>query len=277
MKVGRPHFCLGVRFGRELLRESRSLGPRWTPVAPASDVLWGQGLNADPRALHPLLARIAPASIHEGLYRSLVSQKCFTSWLREKLRRDRSVAKSDDITKFLKHQRILKDFAFTSEEGGLRLDAVSGFVPRLSNEPVGQFVFTYNMRFTNVGKVPLRVLGRQYDFCDNSGALSSQIKLEETDSAGVVGYTPLIKPGDAFEFGSGVPLRSSTGTLVGSFLVMEEPEVPSEDISMHKQMEKEELMLRFVYFKGMDTNQFRLPVNLRFDQKVHCVVMTDSK
>mmetsp|Transcript_64638 Transcript_64638/g.169228 ORF Transcript_64638/g.169228 Transcript_64638/m.169228 type:complete len:135 (+) Transcript_64638:2-406(+) len=128
------------------------------------------------------------------------------------------------------------------------------------------------MRFTNTGSRRLRVLGRIYDFRDEHGAISTQIKALPTESAGVVGYTPMMEPGESFEFGSGVVLQTPRGSLAGRFLVMAEPELAGADAQLHQRMEDAELTLRFVYYKGLGTEQFHLPLGpLNFDVDVPCV------
>merc|ERR1712151_306341 len=118
-------------------------------------------------------------------------------------------------------------------------------------------------------------MGRQYDFLEASGDLASRIKPEQPEAAGVVGFTPLLEPGSAFEFGSGCVLRSSRGSASGRFLVMVEPELQDKDAEMHAQMEQAELMLRLVYFKGLGTPQFHLPLDqLNFDAGVKCVSLS---
>jgi ApaG protein len=49
----------------------------------------------------------------------------------------------------------------------------------------------------------------------------------------VVGYQPLIQPGEVFEYSSGARLRTPTGTMHGSyFCVAEDGEKYEVDISM---------------------------------------------
>lgn len=272
---------------RTLLRECRRLGPQWTPRAPASDLLWGRGFQADPLATHPLLLRTAPRCVHQGLAGGTGCS--FGPWLRGKLRRGLNDGchsgtstpeavlgggtAASDTMRFLKQQGALAECTSTFEEGGLCVEAVSGYVQAASDMEKGQYVFTYNMRFRNTGSRHLRVLSRQYDFREGSGALASQIKPTQPEAAGVVGFTPLVEPGSSFEFGSGVVLRSPRGAVTGRFLVMEEPEdLKPEDARMHKNMLEAELMLRYVYLKGLGTKQFHLPLGqLRFDAEVPCV------
>jgi len=230
---------------------------------------------------HPLLTRLAPDCLHEGLPTSV--QPSFYPWLRGSLRRELSGGDagasllsadsgSSELLLFLQRQGKLSPCTSTSEENGLRIEAVSGFVQGASDPDKGQYVFAYNMRFTNIGKRPLRVLARQYDFRETSGALASQIKQDQPEAAGVVGFTPLLECGASFEFGSGVVLRSPRGLVTGRFLVMSEPQdLSSDDAHMHEKMQEAELMLRFVYYKGLGTEQFHVPLGqLRFDADVAC-------
>lgn len=176
-----------------------------------------------------------------------------------------------ETLEFLKSQNALASCTSMSLEGELQVSAVAGFVKSASELERGQYVFAYNMRFTNLGSRRLRLLSRCYDFREGSGALASQIKPEQPEAAGVVGFTPLLEPGASFEFGSGVALKSPHGLLTGRFLLMEEPELKGSDKEVHAEMEKAELMLRLVYFKGLETTQFHAQLGeLRFDADIPC-------
>lgn len=282
--------CSQRSIRRALLRECRRLGPSWTPSPPASDLFWGKGYYAsDPSQPSPLLIKTAPDSIHSGL--RMIRKRPFAPWLRETIRNDswdtpssistaRAVgSKEQDALEFLHKQSTLAPCTTSSESSGLRVDAVSGFRPqdpRRHRDPgEGAYVFVYNMRFTNVGHRPLRILSREYNFREESGALRSQIKAEQIEAAGVVGYTPKLEPGQVFEFGSGVVLNSPRGHLTGRFNVMLEPAFTGEDLEVHKHMEEAELLLRYMYFKDLDAAQFWVPLGkLHFDADVRCIQIT---
>lgn len=263
---------------RELLRHARRLGPKWVPCPPASNQLWGRGFPSAPAsAPHPLLARVTPPAIQGAL----CSDRPFASWLRHALRRGWQLASSNQpesqdemqgVLYYIQNQSALTHCTSMSEEGGLRIEAVSGFVASHSNPTSGQFVFAYNMRFTNVGQRPLRVLAREYNFMEESGEPSSQIKLEQTEASGIVGFTPLLQPGRGFEFGSGCVLQGPRGSVTGKFLVMVEPELDGTEAKIHEAMEGAELMLRRVYYESLGTEQFCVPLQkLQFNRNVHCV------
>lgn len=262
---------------RSLLRDCRRLGPDWLPRPPPSGVLWGRGFQVDPQATHPLLLRSSPQYLHKAL--ALRSRQPLNSWIRSEFRKaTRSKGSSEladresltEVSDFLRRQHGIASCSSSSEVAGLRLDAVTGLVQK--NDASRQRVFAYNMRFTNVGQQRIRVLSRQYDFQEEGGDMSSQISPDQPEAAGIVGYTPLIEPGEAFEFGSGCALKSARGTMAGRFLVMVEPEFGGADAKFHSQMEEAELMMRLVYYKGIGTEQFALPIEqLQFDEIVKCV------
>jgi len=259
-----------VQLRRQILRVCRTLGPTWKPKPPANAQLWGRGYWGKVEAPHPRLINLVPPALQECL--SSNSNVAVTTWLRERMREcggngDKGEAIGKDALDFLSNQAELLPCMSACEENGLRVDAVSGFLSQQS----GKHVFTYTLRFTNTGSKPVRVLSRQYEFREGSGALASQIRSQQPEAAGVVGFTPLVQPGEFFEFGSGVPLNSKRGSANGSFLAMVEPDLTGEDLELHKKMEKAELMLRFVYYKGLGTEQFRLPLGLlRFEATVPC-------
>lgn len=87
--------------------------------------------------------------------------------------------------------------------------------------------FCYRMSVENLCDRPFILSGRQWDIFGELGIVASVIK----GSPGVVGLTPLIKPGARFVYASGTPIPSLRGFIKGSFqMVMadtslgEEPE-----------------------------------------------------
>lgn len=183
------------------------------------------------------------------------------------------LADSDNVARFLRDQAAIATCTSTSEEQGVRIDCVSGYVASASQPAAGgkqaQYVFAYNMRFTNTGERRWRLLARQYVFRDASADVKQQIKADHPHAAGVVGFTPALSPGESFEFGSGTALETPAGEVTGQFLLMDEPELEGEDADFHKQMEEAELNVRVAYLRGLETRQFHVPLGrLAFDSTV---------
>lgn len=276
-------------YARAFLRECRRLGPSFEPTSPAAFRSWGEGVRK-PRLSEPSVES-AQASLAPGSLPAL--GKPFIPWVRSLVRNELCSHKggssnassavplllgggreTDAALDFLRQQKALSACTSASEEAGLRVDAVSGFVVKSESyyEP-SRYVFTYNVSLTNVGTQPLRILGRQCEYRNASGELAKKIDIEQPEAVGLEGFTPLLEPGESFEFGSGTMLPSPQGSLTGGFLVAVENEhLSGEDAQVHAQMEEQDLMLRYMYFKGLGTEKIHVPLGrLNFDASVPCV------
>mmetsp|Transcript_34547 Transcript_34547/g.78932 ORF Transcript_34547/g.78932 Transcript_34547/m.78932 type:complete len:282 (+) Transcript_34547:90-935(+) len=265
---------------RKILRECRLLGQKWVPRAPADSGLWGKGFYVDASKPSQALMSQVPTSLAPALR----PPNSPLSWVRSRLRANFSSGPQDHIdeaaalledvdpvTQFLHSQCSLSSCKSISEVNGLRVEAVSGLATNTLSEKEKGYVFAYNIRFTNLGSHRLRILSRQYDFRDAFGRLRSIVRPEAPEAAGVVGFTPLLPPGSSFEFGSGVILPTAQGCLTGGFSIIHEPEVVAENEELHNEIEKADLMIRYVYYQGL-SEVMHVPLGqLRFDADVPCL------
>jgi ApaG protein len=81
------------------------------------------------------------------------------------------------------------------------------------------WAFAYRVRVTNMGPVPVRILGRHWIFADSAGGV---IEVPH-GSPGIVGHTPLLAPGSTFSYMSGTQLAAPAGTMRGSLQVEVQP------------------------------------------------------
>ena len=94
------------------------------------------------------------------------------------------------------------------------VEATSEFMGRDSSN----YVFSYRLRLTNVGAVPVQVIGRSWDIRNADGSSHASVP---RGSPGIVGQTPRLLPnGDCFEYASGTSLATPTGTVEGSLQMM---------------------------------------------------------
>ena len=70
------------------------------------------------------------------------------------------------------------------------------------------------MRIINEGDAIVRLLGREWRIRNADGSLHA---LVPRGSPGVVGETPTLAPGQAFEYTSGAVLETPRGTMHGSY------------------------------------------------------------
>ena len=76
--------------------------------------------------------------------------------------------------------------------------------------------FSYTVTLTNSGEVPAQLISRHWIISDANG------HTEEVKGLGVVGHQPLLKPGQSFQYTSGSRLRTSSGTMHGSYFCVAE-------------------------------------------------------
>ncbi len=73
------------------------------------------------------------------------------------------------------------------------------------------FLWAYRIRIKNEGDAVVRLRSRHWRITDAQG------RLHEVRGTGVVGEQPHIEPGESFEYVSGTPLNTPSGTMVGSY------------------------------------------------------------
>ena len=74
-----------------------------------------------------------------------------------------------------------------------------------------QFVFSYKITITNTGDIAAQLVSRHWIITD------AEHKVQEVKGLGVVGQQPLLKPGESFEYTSGVSIATAVGTMRGSY------------------------------------------------------------
>jgi ApaG protein len=85
------------------------------------------------------------------------------------------------------------------------------FVAERSSPETGYFFWTYTIEITNIGQEVVQLKTRHWRITDALG------RLQEVKGAGVVGEEPALKPGQSFEYTSGVPLPTPSGFMAGTY------------------------------------------------------------
>jgi ApaG protein len=78
------------------------------------------------------------------------------------------------------------------------------------------YAFAYTITVRNTGQVAAQLIARHWIITDATG------HTEEVKGLGVVGQQPLLKPGESFQYTSGTRMRTPSGLMRGSFLVVSE-------------------------------------------------------
>ena len=75
----------------------------------------------------------------------------------------------------------------------------------------GRWFWAYHIRIENDGPQPVQLLTRHWVITDGRGARHS------VEGEGVVGEQPLIEPGASYDYVSGCPLATPSGSMQGSY------------------------------------------------------------
>ena len=94
------------------------------------------------------------------------------------------------------------------------IDIATQYLDEESAPDQSRYVFAYTIRIENRGSQPARLLNRHWVVTDEDG------HVEEVHGEGVVGEQPRLRPGEDFEYSSGVVLPTSLGTMQGSYDLM---------------------------------------------------------
>lgn len=94
---------------------------------------------------------------------------------------------------------------------GIRIQVESAYVPDRSNPKEGSYFFVYQVRITNVGGETAQLVSREWIITNAEG------EVERVKGPGVVGETPVLQPGGGFEYTSFCPLKTSVGSMHGSY------------------------------------------------------------
>ncbi|WP_137937619.1 Co2+/Mg2+ efflux protein ApaG [Chitinivorax sp. B] len=111
-----------------------------------------------------------------------------------------------------------------SESNKYRIDieAESAYLQEQSDEQADQYVFAYHIRMTNTGETAAKLISRYWVITDATGSV------QEIRGLGVIGEQPILKPGQSFEYTSGISLGTPVGTMHGRYQMVAEDGIPFE-------------------------------------------------
>ena len=88
------------------------------------------------------------------------------------------------------------------------------FLPEQSDPAAGHYVWSYHVRVENDMTVPVQLIARHWLITDADG------DTDEVRGEGVVGAQPVIVPGGSFDYVSGCPLPTASGSMRGSYAIL---------------------------------------------------------
>jgi ApaG protein len=98
----------------------------------------------------------------------------------------------------------------------IRVTVQPQYLPDQSDPAKSQYVWAYQVRIENLGDVAVQLRSRHWRITDGLG------RRQEVKGPGVVGKTPRLMPGEAFEYTSGTPLSTPSGIMGGTYQMVSE-------------------------------------------------------
>ncbi|WP_421996808.1 Co2+/Mg2+ efflux protein ApaG [Reyranella sp.] len=100
---------------------------------------------------------------------------------------------------------------YTATTHAIKVSVQPQYMPDQSDPAKSQYVWAYQVRIENQGAEAVQLRSRSWRITDGLG------QTREVKGPGVVGKTPLLQPGEVFEYTSGTPLSTSSGIMGGSY------------------------------------------------------------
>ena len=94
---------------------------------------------------------------------------------------------------------------------GFRVTVTPQYLPEQSSPDENRFVWAYTIEIANLGTETAQLVSRHWRITDADG------QTQEVRGPGVVGEHPVLRPGEAFTYTSGVPLAPPSGVMAGSY------------------------------------------------------------
>jgi len=102
-------------------------------------------------------------------------------------------------------------FPNVAETRGVIVRVSVSYLAEQSDPARGRWFWAYHIRLENEAAMAVQLLTRHWTITDGRGARHT------VEGEGVVGEQPLIEPGASFDYVSGCPLSTPSGSMQGSY------------------------------------------------------------
>ena len=128
--------------------------------------------------------------------------------------RDRDDSEDDFDDDLERPTRLRDGLRASSSEAvtnNVRVEVEAKYSAEHSQPFQNHWFFHYTVRITNEGDDTVKLISRHWIITQADG------HVEEVRGAGVVGEQPVLAPGESFQYTSGCPLKTSTGSMRGTY------------------------------------------------------------
>ena len=100
---------------------------------------------------------------------------------------------------------------YVANTRGIAVSVEPTYLEARSSPGTSQYFWAYRVVIENQGRETVQLLSRHWMITNARGELS------EVKGPGVVGEQPVLKPGESYEYTSGVPLNTMSGMMGGAY------------------------------------------------------------
>ena len=93
----------------------------------------------------------------------------------------------------------------------IQVTVTPAFMEAESSPADGRFFWSYTVEIVNLGDDTVQLKTRHWRITDARG------RVQEVRGEGVVGKTPILRPGERFDYTSGCPLPTAEGIMAGEY------------------------------------------------------------
>jgi len=105
---------------------------------------------------------------------------------------------------------------YSAVSNNIKVTVRPKYLAERSEPDEDRYFWSYTIEIANDGDRTVQLTHRHWQITDANG------HREEVRGPGVVGEQPKLKPGDAFSYTSGCPLRTPSGLMVGTYRMVDE-------------------------------------------------------
>ena len=106
--------------------------------------------------------------------------------------------------------------AYEAETRGFLVRVRPEYLPDQSEPQERRWVWAYHIEIVNASTAPAQLVARAWTITDAQG------RVETVAGPGVIGQQPTLRPGEAYSYSSGCPLPTSSGSMVGLYVMVDD-------------------------------------------------------
>jgi ApaG protein len=100
---------------------------------------------------------------------------------------------------------------YSKTTNGIKVTALPLYQVDQSDPEENRYYWSYTIQLENHGTKTVQLLNRYWHITDALG------RSQEVRGPGVIGKQPVLRPGEAFQYTSGVPLPTPSGIMFGEY------------------------------------------------------------